>query len=109
MTAPCCTRCGRPDDQQLALVLDGQICRRCVSDLKRWMNRRSYLTRDVRDAQLASLVDEHGAITVLRLAKATGKTVQQAKGILYYLTSTQRVRRVGKGRYVLATSSQAAE
>lgn len=110
MSAPCCTRCGKPDAQQLVLVLDGAVCRRCVVDLKRWLNRRSYLTRDVRDAQLASLVDQHGAITVLRLAQATGKTPRQAKGILYYLSSTRRVRRVGKGRYVLAESrEQAAE
>lgn len=111
MTEARCTRCKHDHQTQVLRVLDGLLCPACIASLRRWMRRpRTYLVKRVRDEQLARLQDQHGAITVLRLAKATGRTVQQAKGVLYYLSSTGRVQRIAKGKYVLATvREQAAE
>jgi predicted transcriptional regulator of viral defense system len=109
MDPTCCTRCHESESAQIVLVLDARLCRECTKDLKRFLKRRSYMSTRRRDAQLAQMVDAHGSITILRFAKETKRTVQQAKGVLYYLVKTGRVQRVSKGRYVLPASRQAAE
>lgn len=110
MSTPRCTRCGHGPCQQLALVLDGQLCTLCVVKLRKWLRpKRKYMTSADILELLQRLAAQHGLITARRLADALGKPRARAQAMLSYYERASYLERVGRGRYAVVSKEEAAE
>lgn len=104
-----CTRCGHGPNTQLSLVLDAALCPRCVAKFKVWARQRNgYVSRKDRVEQLAEIEATHGAITVRRVAIATGRSAPDALKLLNYLSKRGVVERIVRGKYRLPEHQRSA-